>query len=74
MAVKTAVGEVCCPHDVGDADAAEALGAKQPAGRIEDAFARLGGFFPAHSHVRSTHDRKRLTNHMMTIINTQQKR
>jgi hypothetical protein len=38
------------PHDVGDADAGKALGAKQRAGCIDDALAILGGFFPAHSH------------------------
>ena len=54
MAIEAAVSEVGRPHDVGDADAAEALGAKQAAGRIKDALAGLGGFFPAHSHMQAS--------------------
>jgi hypothetical protein len=37
-------------HDVGDPDAAETLGAKQRTRRIDDAFAVLRRFLPAHSH------------------------
>ena len=39
MAVKPAMGQVGRFHDVGDADAAETLGAKQRAGGVDDAFA-----------------------------------
>ena len=44
VAVKAAMGEVGRLHDVGDADAAKALGAEQCAGRIDDAVAVSGGF------------------------------
>ena len=50
MAVEAAMGQIGGFHDVGDADAAKALGAKQRAGGVDDAVAMFGGFFPAHPH------------------------
>ena len=55
MAVKAAVGQIGGFHDVGDADAAESLGAEQRSGRIDDALAVLRSFFPAHSHQHLCH-------------------
>ena len=46
MAVEAAVGQIGGFHDVGDADAAESLGAEQRAGRIDDALAVLRRPFP----------------------------
>ena len=45
MAIEAAMRQVGGLHDVGDADAAEALGAKQRASSVDDAFAVSRGFF-----------------------------
>jgi hypothetical protein len=50
MTIEATMGQVGFFHDVGNADAGKALGAKQPACRIEDAFVIYGGFFPADFH------------------------
>ena len=75
MSVEAAMRQIGRLHDVGDADAAEALGAKQGAGRIDDAFAIFGGFFPAHSHraAQPCVRNGRLTIYMMIVINTQER-
>ncbi len=73
MAVEAAMRQVGRFHDVGDADAVKSLLAEQRAGRIDDAFAILGGLLAAHSHcallpcVRSS----RLTTYMTIDINKQ---
>jgi hypothetical protein len=73
MAVETTMRQVGRPHDVGDTDAAKTFGAKQRARGFDDAFAALGGFFPAYSHRASQQcvARRPLTNYMMNDINTQ---
>ena len=73
MAVKTAMGQIGRFHDVGDADAAESLGAKQGAGGVDDTVAMFGGFFPAHPHgaPQLCSGVGRLTNYMTIVINTQ---
>ena len=73
MPVEAAVGEVGRLHDVGNADAAKALGAKQRAGRIDNAIAIGGGLFAAYSHCAPqlcTRPRD-LTIYMTIVINTQ---
>ena len=50
MAVEAAMREVGRLHDVGNADAGEALAAKQPAGGLDDALAVGGGLLAAHFH------------------------
>ena len=73
MTVKAAVGEVGRLHDVGDADAAKAFGAKQRARRIDDALAVQGGLFAAYSHCapQLCGGQRALTIYMTIVINRQ---
>ena len=72
VAVEAAMREIGRLHDVGDADAAKAFGAKQRARRIDDAFAVLRRFLPAHSHDAPLLCKPtRLTSYMMIVINRQ---
>ena len=83
MAVKSAMRQVGGLHDVGQADAAKALAAKQRAGGIDDAFAvsrrpssrltlmRRNTCSNAISQARSRP--RRLTIYMTADINTQDK-
>jgi hypothetical protein len=74
MSVEATMRQVCRFHDVGDADAVKTLFPKQRARRIDNAFAMLGGFLPAHSHDGAPLLclwRRDLTIYMMIDINTQ---
>ena len=73
MAVEAAVGQIGRFHDVGNADAAESLGAKQSAGGVNDTVAMFGGFFPAHPHEapQLCSGLDRLTIYMTIVINKQ---
>src|SRR5580692_792424 len=73
MAVEAAMGQIGRFHDVGNADAAKALGTKQGTGGVDDTLAMFGGFFPAYPHgaPQLCSGLDRLTNYMTIVINMQ---